>query len=478
MYLSLRKGGSTLKIITSYSIPLTGQLSVTGKKRYRDACSSDKHAVSGRLMRCTSDVCLSALKLCCEIFMAEWDYLKALSSLKRKGIPNRSNEAEKMIHSTNGNTAKYPEFDKRFPNFPAYTRRSITSKALGMVSSYMANHKNWESQDTSTRGEEPTLGIPDGYSLTFYEQSRDMSRLDESVIGLQLYNGKTWEWYYFTAKPSDMRYIKALTKTRKMQSPTVEKVHGRYRIKFSFMEDKELVSDKNPLGYTIMAVDLGINAPASWAVMTSDGTVHGKGVIHLNTDESRLNHLMNRKRMCQQAGKKPRSIYRLVTDANRQLSIDTTRALMDIADLYSVDCIAFEYLDRPKHVSGKRYRERIHMWRANDVQKRVTLQAHRRGIRISRICAWGTSRYAYDGSGITDRHSVYTYIHGKKKYNYSVCTFPNKRIYNCDLSAAQNIDARYFLREYQKLYGCELPVTPKRTYADLINMVSKLPKTA
>ena len=61
-----------MRITTSYAIQLTGQLSVKGKRRHRDVCSSEKHTVSDRLMRETSDVCLNALKLCCDIFMDEW----------------------------------------------------------------------------------------------------------------------------------------------------------------------------------------------------------------------------------------------------------------------------------------------------------------------------------------------------------------------------------------------------------------------
>lgn len=176
--------------------------------------------------------------------------------------------------------------------------------------------------------------------------------------------------------------------------------------------------------------------------------------------------------MCQQAGKKSHCVYRWIKDANRRLSIQTTKALMDVAVLYSVDCIVFEHLDSKGKIRGKRYRERIHLWRKNDVQHRVKLQAHRMGMRLSRVCAWGTSKYAFDGSGVVDRHSIYHYEHGRKVYNYSLCTFQNGKIYNCDLSAAQNIGARFFLREYQ-LLGIEgLPATPQRTLCILRTLVS------
>ena len=106
------------------------------------------------------------------------------------------------------------------------------------------------------------------------------------------------------------------------------------------------------------------------------------------------------------------------------------------------------------------------MWRKRDVQKRVELQAHRHGMRISRVCAWGTSKYAFDGSGEV--------LRGKDAgfKTYSLCRFKNGKTYNCDLSAALNIGARYFLREYAKLDGClEIPCTPQRTYSTLYRLV-------
>lgn len=69
-------------------------------------------------------------------------------------------------------------------------------------------------------------------------------------------------------------------------------------------------------------------------------------------------------------------------------------------------------------------------------------------MRISRICAWNTSRLAFDGSGKVERG---TYIqNGIEKYNYSICTFPNGKQYHCDLNATYNIGARYFIRELLK----------------------------
>ena len=103
------------------------------------------------------------------------------------------------------------------------------------------------------------------------------------------------------------------------------------------------------------------------------------------------------------------------------------------------------------------------------MQSRVELQAHRNGMRLSRVCAWGTSRYAFDGSGTVERD----------KGNHSLCVFPSGKRYNCDISASLNIGARFFLREYAKEAGCPaLPSTPQRTYATLRALLKDAPAQA
>ena len=115
------------------------------------------------------------------------------------------------------------------------------------------------------------------------------------------------------------------------------------------------------------------------------------------------------------------------------------------------------------------------MWKKNIIQRIVEHKAHRHGMRISRICAWNTSKYAFDGSGIVSR--------GKDAnlHTYELCKFSNGKIYNCDLSASYNIGARYFIREIQKFISekkwsrivAKVPECGKRTlctYATLLEI--------
>ena len=185
-----------MEIITCYTADIKSQLD--GEK---------KHRVDKKLMKATADVCLKALRYCTDIFLSEWDYLSEFSTQVKTGVVNRNQAANALIHSTKGHPAKYPGFDSDFKNFPSYTRRAVVADALGKVSSYVSNHRNWEKQDPQERGAEPTLGLPDRYSLTFYDQERDLCGIEEGIVGLKLFDGKKWDWYYFKISPSDARYI-------------------------------------------------------------------------------------------------------------------------------------------------------------------------------------------------------------------------------------------------------------------------------
>ena len=96
----------------------------------------------------------------------------------------------------------------------------------------------------------------------------------------------------------------------------------------------------------------------------------------------------------------------------------------------------------------QRGKQKLALWRKKEIQRIVEHHAHILGMRISRICAWNTSRLAYDGSGKVERGKYLQ--NGIEKYNYSICTFQNGKQYNCDLNATYNIGARYFIRELLK----------------------------
>ena len=140
---------------------------------------------------------------------------------------------------------------------------------------------------------------------------------------------------------------------------------------------------------------------------------------------------------------------------------------------YNADVIVFEHLELSGRKRGSK-KQRLHHWRARYVQAMVADKAHRDGMRISHICAWGTSKLAFDGSG--------TVLRGKEADlgSYSVCRFTTGKEYNCDLNASYNIGARYFIRELLKSLPervrlaaeAKIPQLAKRSTCTLSSLIS------
>ena len=219
----------------------------------------------------------------------------------------------------------------------------------------------------------------------------------------------------------------------------------------------------------ICSVDLGINTDAVCTIMRADGTVLGRKFIDHPSEKDRMYRTLGRIRRFQRehGSAQTQGRWAYTKRLNTELGKKIAGAIVRYAEENHADVIVFEYLEMQGKISGKK-KQKLHLWRKRDIQKCCEHQAHRKGMRVSRICAWNTSRLAYDGSGVVTRDWE----------NHSLCTFQTGKRYNCDLSASYNIGARYFIRELLKplpatersLLEAKVPPVKRRTscvYADL-----------
>ena len=142
-------------------------------------------------------------------------------------------------------------------------------------------------------------------------------------------------------------------------------------------------------------------------------------------------------------------------------------------EAFENEWLAIEQLDT---MQRKQYAESlIHTTKNNKAKYDFDIKFYKipSYIRVSHICAWNTSKLAYDGSGTVIRNTS----------NYSLATFSNGKKYNCDLSASYNIGARYCIRELEKstsvkkwsLIQAKVPECVKRTqctYNTLIEILN------
>ena len=397
----------------------------------------------------------NAVSYLIRVYEKEYDTLNL--SVNRK---QRFNLAERLIHNTSHNTAKY-KFDQNFYKMPSYMRRAAIQKALGIIDSYKSNYQNW--LDDGSKGKAPKLTYNHVIMPTFYDKDMSKESNDPYIIYLKLYLDNDYKFIPIRLKKTDKDYIVKHFNNVKASCPTLEKRYGKYYLRFSFDIKKDL--NKTPLNERkICAVDLGINNDAVLSVMSKDGTILKRKFINFKSDKDHLYHILNRIKRYQRENKGISKLWRYAYNVNNELSKKIANEIISFSLSNDVDVIVFEYLDIKGKKRGSK-KQKLTMWKKNAIQNMVTNKAHQKGIRISHVCAKYTSSLSFDGSGKVKRDSS----------NYSLCTLPNNKRYNCDLNASYNIGSRYFIREILKplsekkrsLLEAKVPQTAKRTSCTL-----------
>lgn len=368
------------------------------------------------------------------VCLDEWDSISAI-----EGNLLQQQYVERLIHATKDNPTPQYDFDEKFYKMPCYMRRSAINEAIGKVSSYKSNLANWKDDPMGKEPSYPKAGyvFPSMYRTVMYDQT------DDYTAQLKVYIRNTWDWITVDLRKSDMDYIIRRCRTRKQCAPTLQKRGKEWFLDFPFKETVSL-GDIPIYEQTIVAVDLGIYTAATVSVIRSDGTILGRHFCKLSKETDHLTHSINRIKKAQQQGNRntPR-LWAKVKGINHDIASKTASYITNIAVLYNADTIVFEHLDKNGKVRGSK-KQMLKLWRSQEVQSMVANKAHRLGMHISHICAWQTSRLAYDGSGTVSRgkHGCFN--------TYELCKFQTGKTYNCDLSASYNIGARYFIREILK----------------------------
>ena len=413
--------------------------------------------------RKTMDIYRQAVMYLTEALDMAWEELSLIENARR-----RFNAAEHMVHTTKNNMARF-DFDQQFPKMPSYLRRSAIQAALGTISSFRSRREPGKPYLPKK-----THAMPVFYREVMYREGEKGSDL----AYLKLYDGHDWIWREVRLLHTDMEYLRKHWAHEKASAPTLEKKHKKYFLRFTF-EEQVTLPQIPAEQQRICAVDLGINTDAVCSIMTGDGTVLARRFISFPGDKDRIGHVLGRiRRKQREHGSSCRSLWNYAVRLNGGLAKETVGEIVRFAKENQADVIVFEHLEMKGKIRGSK-KQRLHLWRKRDVQRRCEHLAHRNGMRFSRVCAWNTSALAFDGSGKVKRDPD----------NHSLCVFPNGKRCNCDLSASYNIGARYFIRERIKplpetarsLLEAEVPAVMRRTscvYADLLTLNSVVSRMA
>ena len=380
----------------------------------------------------TVSIYQGAVSFLIDVAEEHYDEIKELPSLKAMTA------MERLVHSTSRREAAYLSFDMRFPKFPSYLRRSAIMDAISAVSLYRKNLSDWEASDKSKK--KPRLNRKRNAMPAFYRGNMFILDDDNGIYKakLKLWKDSDWKWHEFSLSQADIRNIEKEFSLTEAACPVLKKHGKRFSLSFAFEIESKLSEKKN--GYSICAVDIGVNNAAVCSIIRSDGTVTGRRFIAFPGEEDRLKRILNERRAAHSASKcRTHRLDRFIENHNENLSRITAAAIAEYASSEGASVIVMEHLNPGGRARGSK-KERLHLWRKRDVIKRTEALAHKRSMRFSTVYVPGTSQYAFDGSGRVARD----------KDNHSLCTFKTGKRYNADLSASYNIGGRYLIRELLK----------------------------
>ena len=434
-----------MRITSSYGMKLTGDLDV---------------------LKTSLDIYRDALQMLIPIINDNWDTLSKYEFANQK-----YNCIEKWIHNAKNNQAVY-DFDKQFPKFPTYLRRSAVAQALGIVSSYRSNLANWEKDP---KGQAPQLSFTH-YAYPAYYKNNLFRNFDpiRQTVELKVFKNGDWVYEVYQLKTSDCAYYQNHLIDKKQNVPIIQKKGRRFYATFSYEENVPLVPEESIS--KICAVDLGLETDATCSIMDQDGTVYARKFISFSEEHDRLHTQLGRIKRNQKRGSRHnKTLWRKVSGISQDIADKTVKAILDFGNDHGVDVFVLEYLD----FKGKNAVKRAHFWRYKRIYKVLTQRAHQYGLRIARVNARNTSRLAFDGSGWSKRGREIT-----PETPYAEMRFTTGKTYNADLNASYNIGARYFIRHILKtvtvtqrlVLEAKVPQVAKRstcTLSDLINLRSE-----
>ncbi len=377
-------------------------------------------------LQLTVDEYRAFCKALCYVILGRW--------VKLQNADSKCVAIEKLIHQTKNNpNPKHKYFINRFWKFPSYLRRAAIEFAWGQVSSYLTRYRIWQSGIRKRKDANPPVFNPTAKCYpALYGGNLIKFDSDYATASIKVWNGSDWIWSAISIASVRNRHL-----VGKRLSPylVVSKTKCHLAVPFKIEPD-------NLKGETVCAIDVGINSLATAVIVNEYGTVTARKFFHPSADIDRRD---KQAAIIRRKARKTKKLhcgfckthYRKARNINLNISQQVSRKIVNFALIHSANVIVFEDLKGWKPKGGRkrsRLKQKFHGWLHRRLVQLTTDKLEEAGGKVELVYARGTSSWAYDGSGQLKRSN--------KKY--SIATFQNGKIYNCDLSAAANIAARYW----------------------------------
>lgn len=355
--------------------------------------------------------------------------------------PLKGNDVVSVVEGLIHPTAKRPEvryryFQNRYYKFPSYLRRVAIMDAVGQVRSFMSRYGDWlDGQRRHAHARPPKLTASTQTFPSLYSNQCIKLNADVTQAFIKVRYRNDWIWIGFRLSGTCRYRAKGQSK-----SPLLTFNGKQWGLSLPEEYEPEKPAQSS---HRVLAVDVGINTAATWAVVDDQGTVHARGFLR-RSDKDREHRLMQRIRAKarMQTGHGSRlpagfcsrdhqRLKRLADNEAHQIS----RRLIMLAMTHNCQAVVAENLKGWRPKGGRKrtpMKAKFHRWFHRMLVDRIQSKAQEAGLRSVLVYARGTSSQAYDGSGPVKRDAT----------NYSLCTFASGKRFHSDLNAAFNIAAR------------------------------------
>lgn len=406
--------------------------------------------------------------------LPEWDRNTGTKALEKLTVKTEPRTNKKTGKKFGGNPNPPYPIDSVWPKFPAYLRRAIIAKAIGMAKSWYSNYQRWlrKKERIKARNERriaeskkpipfdehppkyPTAG---NVGITFYKGDFKNLSLVNNTIQLKVWDGHDWRFITVEVEPTSHSRKYHNDDEWEMTVPTIYEKDGTFYLVTSFEKKSNVIKfsdyylSKNP---KVMAVDLNLGRRnrAVCALIGKDGTVHKVKHISLaacnTTDVHHLLGLIARDvsglGIIPKGHRPCKKLWRKVRAVNDNYAHHLSKHLVDLAVEWGVKVIAFENLkrfrpDKEKHGSA-RMRQRIGYWLHRRVIRYTTYKAKARGVLVALIPPKDTS----------NRCSLCGSVETVRDGNILKCKNCDT-LHNSHINAAINIGMAWFVREEKRL---------------------------
>jgi IS605 OrfB family transposase len=394
----------------------------------------------------TLEIYRKALSFYINTVYREWNSIKDVENTNAQVA-----YLEKITHKTAKNPDPAYDFDKDFYKFPSYLRRACIAESIGYVKGFFSSVENYEQEKAAAlskgkkfRKKPPVLQLTHNSFPVLYKPVMFIKQSD-SKVKIKAYVNNDWVWLDLTL---DTRNLLSSKKYRftgyKELNPVLVQKGKHFYLHIPYLTKATLKTNAIDAEIAI-GVDLGLTKSAVCCAVNKNGTVIGRLFINQPIEKDRLFRTINRlsKAKRQSGCVKAPNYWRVIKNIEKQIVQDTADRIVEFAVKHNADVIVFENLGRmkqPKDFYGaKKLRFKLHFWAKQAIVRKTLQQAHFFGIRIAKVLAKGTSKYAFDGSGEVERNA-----------KRDLCRFTTNKHYHSDLNASYNIAARFFIKFFLK----------------------------